>query len=64
MYKKLTLAKLEQQAERNREKGSNRRKASYKLAKSLGFSNDEAVILQHRSPDIIRELSQERKTTK
>lgn len=56
----MNLAELEKKAKELKERGARNRKKSYKLAKALGFSTNEAIILQHRNEETIRRLAEER----
>ena len=53
----LTLEELESAARRSRERSKNNLLAKYHIAKKLGFSASEAVILMGRSRETIRSLA-------
>jgi len=58
----LTLVGLKSRVETNALKLREKQKASYQLARSLGFTGNEAVILQNHSEATIRRLADERVT--
>ena len=58
--KRYTLQDLKQDADSRKQKHKDKLKARYALARSLGFTSQEAVVLQNRSEHIIRELAQEK----
>lgn len=59
--KKYTIDTLEKAANRVKERESKKRKIRYKLAKSLGFTSEECIILQFKNEEIIKELAEERR---
>lgn len=62
MAKDLTLNGLQDLVKSNQARFRERQKAKYDLAKSLGFSSAEAVILQNQAEETIRRLATERET--
>ncbi len=58
--KRYTLQDLKQDADKRKRRHLNTLKSRYALARSLGFTSQEAVILQNRREYIIRELAEER----
>lgn len=58
---KYTVDKLEKAANRVKVRESKKRKSRYGLAKSLGFTSEECIILQFKNEEIIKQLVQERK---
>ena len=56
-----TLEDLEAQAAAQYERLKARLRRHYHLARELGFSSAEAVILQSKSENVIRALARERK---
>ena len=60
--KALNMAQLTEAAQRMAKKQGQQKKARYHLAKELGFSPSEAVILQNRKEETIRRLAQEKNT--
>lgn len=58
--KQYTLKDLRQDAENRKQKHKDTLKTRYALARSLGFTSQESVVLQNRSERIIRELAQEK----
>ena len=59
--KEYTIDTLEKAANRVKERESKKRKSRYKLAKSLGFTSEECIILQFKNEEIIKNLAEERK---
>lgn len=56
-----TLEELEAKAEAQYERLKARLKRGYHLARDLGFSSAEAVVLQGKPENVIRSLARERK---
>jgi len=57
---KYTLERLEQDTERWYEGHRAKQKRRYELARELGFSSTEAVILQGKTEEVIRLLAREK----
>ena len=57
----MNLVELKRKAHNIEIKGAKRRKRNYQLAKKLGFTTTEAVILQHQSETTIKALAKEKK---
>ena len=56
--KDMDLAELRHVAETQRIKKNKKLRERYALAKSLGFASSEAMILQHKTEQVIRKLAQ------
>jgi hypothetical protein len=58
--KSFTLDDLKNKVEQQRESQLARLKSRYELAKSLGFTAAEAMILQNKTEEVIRQLAQDK----
>ena len=58
--RKYTIDKLEITVKKAKAKAAKTRKIKYDLARSLGFSAQESIILQFKNEKVIRELADER----
>lgn len=57
-----TLSDLKNRVKKRYDKLREQQKQRYQLARELGFNSQEAVILQNRTPALIRKLARERQT--
>ena len=56
----LTIAKLTEEARRQREAHNAKLRARYRLARRLGFPAAESRLLSHQSVDVINKLAREK----
>ena len=57
--KDLTMEELRKKAQAHREQVNTRIRQKYQLAKTLGFTSDEAHFLSFKSEDMIKSLAKE-----